>query len=160
MNHVRTIGALRFAAAVALTFAGTVACKSETSKAPGANQEELGREGSQSAHDHAGAQDKTMGMPGATSEEVNAEQKNTGDESAKKDTTLSTPGESLGEAKGKGLVPGQGGGPIDTARPSTKKGPAEPGKGDRDHTLETPGADEKEVHPDDVQTSPMAPNKP
>jgi hypothetical protein len=141
MNYVRTLGlATAFAALAAL------GCKKETFQTPGANQEELNREGSQTSHDKKDNFDNTFGSPGATPEEVQREQANKGDEPAKKSTTLSTPGESLGEAKGKGLVPdGTGGGPKDdTARPSNKTAPSSSVKSDKDGTFETPGADEKE----------------
>lgn len=145
MQEVRKLGlAALIAGSSALALFG---CKKETFQTPGANQEELNREGQQTAHDHADDTDRTFGKPGATPEEVNREQKeqeHAKDEPAKKSTTLSTPGESLGEAKGKGI----GGGPIvdDTARPSQKTSPPASGtKGDRDGPLETPGATEEEV---------------
>lgn len=116
MDQVRKLGAVSlFAASAALALLG---CKKETFQAPGATQEEINREGTGAAHDHRGSDDLFLGMPGATPEEVEKEQGKQGDESAKKSTTLSTPGESVGEAKGKGIVPeGTGGGPRDESAP-------------------------------------------
>lgn len=155
MNTFRKLGlATVFAASASLALVG---CKKETFQTPGANQEELNREGTQTARDHKKDFDDTLGMPGATPEEVQKEQANAADEPAKKSTTLSTPGESLGEAKGKGIIPeGQGGGPKDdTARPSSKTTQPSQGKSDKDSTFGTPGATEKEVTDQDTQTSPL-----
>lgn len=154
MDQVRKLGALAlFAASTTLALFG---CKKETFQTPGATQEEINREGTGAARDKSG-DDHFLGMPGATPEEVQKEQGKQGEESAEKSTTLSTPGESVGEAKGKGLMPeGTGGGPKDdTARPSSKTKEPSHEKSDKDGTLETPGADEKEVKPEDTQTSPL-----
>jgi hypothetical protein len=152
--QVRKLG---FAALIAgSTALAAFGCKKETFQTPGANQEELNREGQQTAHDYSDDKDHTFGKPGATPEEVSKEQSNAADEPEKKSTTFSTPGESLGEAKGKGLVPGQGGGPQDdTARPSNKTAPPSTEKKDHDSTWSTPGATEKEVTDEDSKTSPL-----
>jgi hypothetical protein len=100
----------------------------------------------------------TFRTPGPDNDEQlqRTQQDYSADEPAKKSTTWSTPGESLGEAKGKGLVEdGQGGGPIDTERPSEKMTPPSTEKSDKDGTLETPGATEKEVTDEDVKSSPL-----
>lgn len=154
MHQVRKLG---FAALIAGSSAlALFGCRKETFQTPGADQEELNRESQQTAHDRPTADDHTLGMPGATPEEVSKEQRQAKDEEAKKSTTFSTPGESVGEAKGKGLIPGQGGGPIDdTARPSQKTSPPSTETRDRDGTFSTPGADEKEVNEEEVRTSPL-----
>jgi hypothetical protein len=136
MHHARKLGlATVFAASATLALFG---CKKETFQTPGADLEELSREGK-------------LAPP------TEAQKEQAAAEPAKKSTTFSTPGENLGEAKGKGLVPeGTGGGPKDdTARPSRKTAPPSQEKKDKDGTLETPGADEKEVNDEDIRTSPL-----
>jgi len=98
MTQLRKLGLATVLTALACLAA--FGCKKETVQAPGATQQELNREGWQTAHDHKKNFDDTLGMPVMTPEELQSQRAQKANE----------PAVSLGT----------GGGPKDEVAPAKK----------------------------------------